>query len=222
MAEQVQVVSVVFSPTEQIVAALESAGGHDASLKLWNIDTGEQVTEVNRGNLTKDSIGGVNSLAFSPDGKFLAFTISAGTVVLWNLEANAVEKSFDTGGLSQISVAFSRGGDVLATAGGAAYTTRYSSHNFSQAKVWNVATGQRIGIFTTVQDDRVQAIAFSPDGTKLAIAGSNATRIWSVGSGRISQVFRGHQPESIAFSPDGQMLASGGSFPYLLFWRVKP
>ncbi len=182
---------------------------------------------------------GVDSIAISPDGRLLAFPATGPTgqtVVLWDLEANVFVHSLETGPLRPISVAFSPDGGVLIAAGSMSYTWGYGSHAVGQAQAWNAATGERLGTFNSVQDDVVNAVSVSPDGTKLAVAGRNAVRIWRIRDGGIAQVFRGHEAYSLAFSHDGQILASGGQAPgqqgralgtvpdepNLLLWRIKP
>jgi WD40 repeat protein len=50
-------------------------------------------------------------------------------------------------------------------------------------KIWDASTGKLKEIIAG-QDDEVYCAAFSPDGTKLAVAGGNAIlRVWNVSNG---------------------------------------
>jgi len=60
----------------------------------------------------------------------------------------------------------------------------------------------------------VMALAFSPDGMRLASAGYDETvRLWDVSNGKAVQILMGHKGRvySVAFSPDGKQLASTGT-----------
>jgi serine/threonine protein kinase len=63
------------------------------------------------------------------------------------------------------------------------------------------------------RSDSVWSIAFSPDGSLLALGGSDGIELWNVTTGALKQTLIGHIDTvySVAFSPGGKLLVSGGS-----------
>jgi WD40 repeat protein len=69
----------------------------------------------------------------------------------------------------------------------------------------------------------VNAVAFSPDGKRLATAGNaQPARLWDITTGRELRTFTGYEGGllAIAFSPDGAKLATGGKDGVVRLWDV--
>jgi hypothetical protein len=159
---------------------------------------------------------GVNSVAFSPDGKLLATGSCSrcphqGEIKLWEVATGREVRTIsDHSDLSLVlSVAFSPDGQLLASSFG------------NNIKLWEVSSGREA---RTLKDTVwVNSVAFSPDG-KLLASGSLTISLWEVATGRQAKVllFRSTAfVNSVAFSPDGKLLASGSGDKTIKLWDVS-
>lgn len=86
-------------------------------------------------------------------------------------------------------------------------------------KIWDLATGQ---ITLSIPGGSLYSndIAWSPDGSQLAIASASTVALWDLATGRRNLELRGHSDwiRSISWSPDGSQLASGGDDYTLRVW----
>lgn len=86
-------------------------------------------------------------------------------------------------------------------------------------------SNRRLQTYLHGHTDWVRAVAFSPDGTRIA-SGSSDTRVilWDAENRqRIGEPLEGHTNlvNSVAFSPDGDLLASAGRDNRIIIWDVS-
>jgi WD40 repeat protein len=188
---------------------LASTGG-DGKVRLWDASTGKVLLTL------PGQAGTIYSLAFSPDGKYLAAGGST-SLQLWDVSTGKALSTFGkvTITLSSLggmySVAFSPNGTYLAM-----------SRMDKTVQVWNVATGNRLSL--SGHGGIVYSLAFSPDSKRLASAGADETvKVWDIsneGGGLYEAKETSRQPltlfghsgaiHRVAFSPDGRRLATAG------------
>jgi WD40 repeat protein len=74
-------------------------------------------------------------------------------------------------------------------------------------RLWDAKTGELCRLLA--QGQVCRSLAWSPDGTLLAVAGEGVVALWEPHAGRRQAMLTGHcgQVSSVAFSPDGKLLA---------------
>ncbi|GCE07568.1 WD40 repeat domain-containing serine/threonine protein kinase [Dictyobacter aurantiacus] len=94
------------------------------------------------------------------------------------------------------------------------------AHRFASVSEFAAALEEaaRVPVGTTLQaiapqDKQLLSLAWSPEGTRLAVASSDAVSVWKVGAGEALFRVNWHRQQvtAVAWSPDGSRLATSGS-----------
>jgi WD40 repeat protein/serine/threonine protein kinase len=199
-----QAMSIAFSPDGKALAVGFGKYSQQEAfqVKIYEVETGRETFAL------PGPKGGVNDLAFHPDGRHLAVA-GAQVVEVWDV--GATKKVHELRGHSKwvYGVAYSPDGKWLATGGWD-----------RTIKLRDAATGEeKLTIFA--HDGFVLDLAFSPDSRSLVSTSEDrSVRLWEVPSGRPLGVLHGHSDfvQAVAFAPDGRELASGGLEGTLKVW----
>ena len=92
----------------------------------------------------------------------------------------------------------------------------------NQIKLWNPLVGKLVRSLEG-HTDRVDWVAFSPDGKQLASASRDQIRMWDAVSGQLLRVLEGstgYGDAVVAFSPDGKWLVSGSDGHSVKLWDL--
>ena len=145
---------IVFSPDSKHIAAANDTGAH-----VWDITTGRKlVTFIGHGEGE-----GLNGIAYSPDGKWIATSGNDATIKVWDPETGAEIFTLTGHTGPTFGVAFSPNGQYLAT-----------SSVDRTVKVWKLPkVGEQVPEPLTLYGNAgaVYQVAFSPDGTRVVSVG---------------------------------------------------
>ncbi|HJP74986.1 MAG TPA: hypothetical protein VJ914_11990 [Pseudonocardiaceae bacterium] len=216
-----EVWGIAFSPDGQLVA---TAGGNSHAVSLWNADTGTlarmmigstvvddvafspdsrrvATTAVLYDAVTGDDIQELNgsgySVAFSPDGKYLAVgsgyerSPSLGTRLFNPITGDPI-RTISTEYTN--CVAFNPDSTILAGTTG---------HLNEGVRLWNPATGDRIW---TLGGTSSSTVVFSPNGKITATGSRGIVQLWDAVHGGHIRDIPGN--DLLAFSPDGKLVTA--------------
>jgi WD40 repeat protein len=181
------------------------SGCNDSHIRVWSFPDCAPVADLT------GHLGMIGDLAFSPDGLRLASGGTDHTVRLWKLDSPGTHTFLHGHRGAVKSVLFSRDGNQL-----------YTGSDDGTVKMWDVSSREATNILRV--SDWSDEVAFSPDGTLVAVSDYNARTalLWQlpnqlpIGSvGLHSDACRGTK-----FSPDGKLLATAG--PEVQVWEISP
>lgn len=190
------VTSMAFSPDGETLAFIS-----DNNLQVW--DTAAWSCQ----QLMPLVVAGYKStVRFSPDGKTLAVTLP-GDVQLWDTDTSTWTCRLTQKGAKRLYeyessiVVFSPDSKMLATS---------SQEKTIQLWLWDATSGNTLW---TLCGDKIEFVAFSPDGKTLVSTSHSGIELWdaATGSHQRSLSIDGEDKGTclrLAFSPDGKTLAS--------------
>jgi WD40 repeat protein len=211
--------AIAISPDKTIVAASRANQIHlyegtkgdyvrtlsDPALKVGE---GKDAKEVKAAHLSL-----VESLAFSPDGKYLV-SGSFQEIAIWDPKTGELKNKITGFAHEIVSLAFSADGKLLATGGGA--PTEEGEVKFFDTTSWKLT-----GEIKNGHSDTVYGLSFNPDGKMITTCSADKfVKVWEVATGKFVKSFEGHTHHvlDVGWSPDGKFLASAGGDNTVKVW----
>jgi len=169
---------MAFSPNGKLLA---SAGCEDATVRVWNVHTGEELHVLVKHHQVASngqSDGHAAGVAFSPDGKLLATSGGDQLIRLWNVDSGDEIDRWK----SEVyvdAIAFSSDGKRLAGAGGA------------KVVVWDVESGKELGTFPGHPGSYPTTVLMLNDGKTVVAGNWGAVRWLDMATGKETRLVRG-------------------------------
>ncbi len=170
-----------------------------------------KIFTVKKHFLLRDHSSEVWSVAWSPDGKYIASGSKDETVRVWDAATGKLLRTLEGHTDSVNAVAWSPDSKYIA-----------SGSSDKTVRVWDAATGK---LLRTLEGHNwsVLSVAWSPDGKYIASGSSDEiVRVWDATTGSLLRTLEGHKNwvSSVAWSPDGTKIASGSLDETVKVWNV--
>ncbi len=203
--------SLAFAPDGRQLAAATGDWGYSATsgkVFTWNLDEPETPPAV-----MATGIPLAFAVAYSPDGKTLAYGGWDDAITLYDLATHGIRATCRGHEDAVRSIAYSPDGRTIASAG-----------SDRAVRLWEAATGRAIGEPFPPFRSGLSHLAFSPDGKLLAAVGQDAPKagddpnaldqvvVWDAATRKVVATPKGHAKAVffVEFAPDGQTMATAG------------
>ena len=202
-----QTTTIALSPAGDRVLT----GGNMEILRLWNVDTGQEIQSWQM-NVTAAAMIRNGNAALVGNANFVhgkgSSSRAHGSVYLIDFDGdNPPTELFATSDRAIVqSLAVSPDGKQALTL-----------HDSKSAKLWNLETRSEIAVLNG-HTQKIKNISFFPDSAFVLTAAGDCARVWSVPSGKQIATVGEYLPTAIP-SYDGSMVLAGSSWLQVWDWK---
>jgi serine/threonine protein kinase len=164
-------------------------GKDDGTTEVWNGETQELSVTLERQSQP------ISGLAWSPDGR-LASGSTDNTIRIWDIENGSWTRQLEGHSADVISLSWAPDGARLASAAAQGFLA-------DGVRIWNPETGEEIAAFAN--QERINHLSWSPDGSLLAYSDGERIRFWDAVNETIIEGVEMAGSESM-WSADGRRL----------------
>lgn len=197
--------------TENFEAFQQHIRTEATTISLWDLTTGQLLCTLDQPTRAFD-------IVVSPDDQLLATRGADDQLRIWSIADGRLLRTIADARF----IAFSADGSLLAT----------TTNDDPNIRLWSLRDGTLLRTMSLAEDVSFGVeMAFSPDGSLLAVRNNSVLALWRVGDGALHQTLATRQfpgpTQSLSFAPDGQTLATTGTYfgegqgvGAVLLWRV--
>ncbi len=172
--------------------------------------------------LFEGHMGAIDDLCWSPDGALIASISEDKTAHIWNAGTGAIVQTYRDARKRALALAWSPDGSMLA------FGYAGDKRNSETLQVMRALSGEQVfayvsnaGFWNTQADKTISALAWSPDGTRLAAGGGEyKIDVFDARQWRQHVTYKGHHSAvyALAWSPDGGQIVSTGADDAMHLW----
>jgi len=199
------VLNLAFSPNGKFLATV----GGDRQIILYSMPSCTRIETL--APFEGVSYEHFTCVCFKPDSLVVAAGGSSGTIMLLSVEPFKVIKSVKSAWSKISGVGFSPNGRFIGVSTENGPFDIYDANTLDVVVKYNYGSGYY-----------TQALTFSPEGTRVALASGPRVDIWDMTTETISVACQGHQGfvKLLRFSPNGNYLAACSSDKTIYVWNA--
>jgi NACHT domain- and WD repeat-containing protein len=185
--------------------AISAGGFQDATLRIWDILTGECIKVLER------HFDAINAFALFSDNKHLISGAESGTITVWDLETGS-EHGW-AGGYYLDALALTADEQRVITV-----------HRNNRLRVWNINSGEcELSLEIHSDSHRIYSMALLPDGFRVILSSDNSLKVWNLVSKKCERTLVGHTKtvSTIALIPNKSQVISGSWDQTLKVWDLE-